>query len=272
MMRLIGPAATLAALVWVVTPVHAEPPVRAPRLHITNILARSHQALAFDASANEYRLLRVGERMPGFTVTEITDDFVVLASTERPGWHFVLSMPKPLPPPPEQTPPAPTDDGVLDPYLDAPQNQPIDPYAPAPAPAAPPERNLDVLDPYSAAPRSAPAPGLPAFPAPTPSGSPPYAISRGELNQAMSDFQEIEREVQLQPTEHGVQVIGLSAGSFLHRLGLRQGDLVLRVAGKPIHTADGAAAAYAAVSSSERFDVVVFRRGREITLRYEITP
>lgn len=177
----LGAAAVLIGLV--VTPAAADLPRKSPRASLVQVLRGGKQALLLDRGSGEYQVVKVGDAVQGFRVTEIEDDQIVLASPAAPERFFVLPLveapPAPAtgpaaganvssaPPtaaPPTAAPPvsapalpaAPStpsegdaidepDDGVVDPY-----SAPLDPAGPAPADSM----GLDPIDPYDTSARS----------------------------------------------------------------------------------------------------------------------
>ncbi len=61
-------------------------------------------------------------------------------------------------------------------------------------------------------------------------------------------------------------------GSFVSRVGLRAGDVILRVDGRAINKLEDAAAAYAWLRVTDRFTVDVLRAGQAVRLHYIIAP
>jgi S1-C subfamily serine protease len=104
--------------------------------------------------------------------------------------------------------------------------------------------------------------------------SPPAAIvvPRAFLDRGLSDFAALDEQVTLtQLPQGGFRIAALRQGSFLERMGLRAGDIILRVDGRPLNGVDDASAAYAWVRVTDRFTVEVVRAGRPLTLRYVVT-
>ncbi len=166
-------------------------------------------------------------------------------------------------------------DQVLDPYADQPVTTVVAPEGSraastdglAVAPASPPP----VLAPTTEVTPSQPAPA--ATPAPAPAAEPErvHPLTRAEFDAALDDFDSLSKEVQLSVGRNGVTIAELAPGTFLHRLGLRKGDRVLRVAGQPINDLDAAAAVYARLMVVDEFTVAVVRDRRTVTLRYRFT-
>jgi S1-C subfamily serine protease len=101
---------------------------------------------------------------------------------------------------------------------------------------------------------------------------PAQSLSRRELDWALSDFAALSRQIRIERVEDGgVRIAELERGSFLAKLGIKRGDVVLRVAGHPIDTVDQAAAAYAALADARDVVVELERRGKPLRLRYRLT-
>jgi S1-C subfamily serine protease len=95
-------------------------------------------------------------------------------------------------------------------------------------------------------------------------------VSRHELDQALADFEALKKEVQFKRTNGGILILELSQNSFLFRMGLRKGDVVESVAGRPIDTPEQAADAYVKITVADRFELVVRRGETRLTVRYVV--
>jgi S1-C subfamily serine protease len=96
-------------------------------------------------------------------------------------------------------------------------------------------------------------------------------IRRAALDQALSDFDRLGREIQVeQVAGGGVLVTGIASGTLLHGAGLRKGDIIRAVAGQPLTTLEAAARVYATVSSASRFDVEIDRGPDRITFAFTV--
>ena len=140
------------------------------------------------------------------------------------------------------------------------------------------ERSRRPLNPY--APRSADRdagrsaaaqPSDPPRPAPEPP-RPALDVSRAQLYEVFADLDDLGRDVAIRPEGDALRVTSLVAGSYLHRLGLRRGDLVVRVAGRRVDSPEAAAALYAHLARAERITVELIRDGRDVELRYRLVP
>ena len=142
----------------------------------------------------------------------------------------------------------------------------VPPVASPPDRAAAPDK--------AAGPDKAAAPGPRAKPAPRAAArrvERTVEITRAELNAALSDFDALGREIQVERADGGgVRVVGLSRGSFFHRTGLRERDVVRSVAGVRLTTIESAAMVYARVQASDGFDVEIERGRQRVKLTYAI--
>lgn len=173
----------------------------------------------------------------------------------------------------------------------------IDPYGPPPdrGPGrevlAPPSQRASlqgaaVVDPYDALgarpvePRvvSAPAAATPIKATPAP-GSPsaPEAlrtdvmtVQRRELEAALSDFARLGKDIGFTALPRGVRLGKVASGSYFWKLGLRDGDIVTAIDGKPLRTLDDAAAAYVRLGAATKLAVDVERAGARGTLRFAL--
>ncbi len=126
------------------------------------------------------------------------------------------------------------------------------------------DSRVKTVNPTEVQPGAAPKARAPEEPAQT--------LSRRELDWALSDFAALSRQIRIERVDDGgVRIAELERGSFLARLGIKRGDVVLRVAGHPIDTVDQAAAAYAALADARDVVVELERRGKPLRLRYRLT-
>lgn len=128
----------------------------------------------------------------------------------------------------------------------APAVVPAAPAAPSvPAAAAAPSQPAPVNAPAAAPPAGA-TPGGEAAAASPVSWVWAVAISRGTFNSYLANFEALAEQVTIEPvTGGGYRLASLRPGSILEMLGLRAGDVVLRVDGRPINTLEDAARAHA---------------------------
>ncbi len=278
----------------------------APQVVLVSVLGDTAQALLKDRIRGEYVVVRVGERVGDYRVTRISPNQIVLSSASQPTQHYVLPRMPParvagvpiLPILPLTMRPAPTTPTGTARTVGTKPAKPINPYPALPIRPAP-KAATGPTNPYRMTTATAvPAPTVTAVVAPPghrASAKPPVTIMpaksaarratpttrkpllenrsvrRAELEAAVADFGTLSKEVQLTHTAGYLVISGLARGSFFHRVGLRKGDILRKVAGRQVHTLDDGATVYAAVMTASAFDVVVERGGKQITLRYRVT-
>ncbi|HWO19748.1 MAG TPA: PDZ domain-containing protein [Kofleriaceae bacterium] len=135
----------------------------------------------------------------------------------------------------------------------------------APAPAAPAPVAAPALAPAvpaPAAPAITPAPAAPAAPA----GADPV-LARREVDAALADFGALATAFHASFTPAGVQVDAVSDGSLFAKAGLRAGDVIAAVDGKPLRSLNDVAALYARAGSLRAVTAQVVRNGKPLTLR-----
>lgn len=267
-------------------------------LRVVKLLPETSQALVYDQDRRAHVLVAEGDTVGGFSVVEIDDDHLVVA---REGREVVLVADPRAPQPAPGTVPEVVDPyGVmptLDPYAersrsgDGSVSSLIDPYeVPKPrvvlAPASQREslRGAAVVDPY-AAPRSSepvvvtapekseplkatPAPGSPS--APEAIRADVLAVKRSELESALADFSRLGKDIGFTKLPRGVKLGTVASTSYFWKLGLRGGDIVTSIDGKPLRTLDDAATAYARLGSAQKLAVEVERGNARGTLRFTL--
>jgi type II secretory pathway component PulC len=109
-------------------------------------------------------------------------------------------------------------------------------------------------------------------PPPSPD-SPVVVIPRNVLDRELGDFASLAEQVTLaQAPKGGFRLLSIRSGSFVERIGLRPGDIVLRIDNRPINAVEDASAAYAWLRVTDHFTVDVHRNGQHVKLRYVVTP
>jgi hypothetical protein len=130
--------------------------------------------------------------------------------------------------------------------------------APAPAPdtasaLAAAATGDEVPGPAAARPAAAVAPGT-------------KVIARAELDAALADFTRTAGTFHATFTADGLRLDSISEGSLLAKAGLRRGDIVTYVDGRPLRSLDDAAGLYARAGSLRATTVQVAREGKLVTL------
>jgi len=72
------------------------------------------------------------------------------------------------------------------------------------------------------------------------------------------------------PSDGGFKIAGVRAGTLVHELGLRNGDILTGVGGKPLATIDDALSLLPLLRSASNVEVTFSRRGKPITHEIEI--
>ncbi len=145
--------------------------------------------------------------------------------------------------------------------------------APPPVAAAAP--------PVAASPVASP----PARPVASPPAAPPSALAqaalpdddsallipRGELEEQLVNIAQLGTQATALPARGGgFHLAAVRPGSYLESLGLRTGDVVRRIDGRPINSVDDAARACAWLRVADHFTVEVVRNGAPVQLRFQI--
>ncbi len=143
---------------------------------------------------------------------------------------------------------------------------PADPYGPPPAPTtAPTPATATATD---AAPAPAPAPAI--VPAPAAAAELATTLGRAEVDRALLDFGRLSTSAKGAFTPAGLRLDKLVESSLYFKAGLRAGDVVTAVDGKPLHSIDDAADLYARSTGVKAAIVSVIRDGKPMTLRVTI--
>ncbi len=143
------------------------------------------------------------------------------------------------------------------------------PAAPAIAPAPAPISALTAPVPTMEAGGSTPTAGIedeaPAGP-PAPVVT-PTVLSRSELNVALGDFNKLSGLIRGAFTPTGARLDVVAQGSVFAKAGLRPGDVVTAVDGKPLRSIDDAAELYVRASATRAANIQVIRAGEPVALR-----
>ncbi len=189
--------------------------------------------------------------------------------------------------------------GPVDPYAEAPApatgaGAPADPYAdydpgiaafvdavgaqPAPAPAPTPEAKPGKKQPPAANASTDIAGGLAAAvtgePAPAtaaPSGAATsVTLARADVDAALSDFGATAVTFDAKFVVDGLRIDSIAAGTILAKAGLKKGDTIMAVDGKPLRSFDDAADLYARMQTARAATINVQRSGKPVTLKVAI--
>jgi type II secretory pathway component PulC len=260
-----------------------------PPYRLVRILPETNQALLLDKKRGKHVLVDVGDAIGAYQVVEIESDQVVLGRDNDTREYVLvagevtptarLSDPYPIPDPAADPGAAaatlldPYPAGVLDPYgsegvreVQAPDDQRA-----KPGPDAPDAKGTGTTAAEPPATTKTPPADTVKQPQPHPPAQTSFTVVRKEMSKALSDFAQIGKDLQLTAGADGVSIQTVAAGSFFHKMGLRDGDLVKKVDGTAIHGMDDAATVYARLGKLKKLTVEIVRAGAPLTLRYQIT-
>jgi len=102
-----------------------------------------------------------------------------------------------------------------------------------------------------------------------------YEVSRTEVEAALNHLEELARDVRIVPAygggqPHGFKVFAIRPGSLFAQIGMRDGDVVRRINGFEMNTAENALEVYTRLRSANRIDVELERNGSSIQRSYTV--
>lgn len=102
-----------------------------------------------------------------------------------------------------------------------------------------------------------------------------YAVDRGFIEEQLEDLAKLSQGVRLTPHREGGRAAGFKmavvrSDSVYHHLGLRRGDILTAANGESVTTPNQALALLDKLKTQRRVTIDVKRRGRPLTLEYEI--
>jgi general secretion pathway protein C len=100
-------------------------------------------------------------------------------------------------------------------------------------------------------------------------------LKRAHIENALADVNDLLTQVTIQPhfqdgKQDGILLTRIKPRSIFLRMGLRNGDIITGVNGKPLESVDDALKFYTSVSSGENLSLHLKRRGRSRTIEYSI--
>lgn len=101
------------------------------------------------------------------------------------------------------------------------------------------------------------------------------SLSRAQVDDAMSNINDLMTQINIQPHSENGQPDGMALNnirpnSIFRRMGLRNGDVLTAIDGRPITTVDQALKLYEDLRSSDSANIEIKRRGRPTTIEYNI--
>jgi hypothetical protein len=148
---------------------------------------------------------------------------------------------------------------------------PVPAMPPLPPPALVPPPALAPTPAIAPAPAIVPAPASPAIGpaiAPAPAGDP--VLARREVDAALADFSALAVAFRASFTPAGVKVESILDGSLFAKAGLRAGDVIASVEGRPLRSLDDVAGLYSRAGSLRTVTAQVVRGGKPLALRVVI--
>jgi S1-C subfamily serine protease len=95
-------------------------------------------------------------------------------------------------------------------------------------------------------------------------------LARTDVNAALGNFGAMSAAIHGAFTAEGLRIDAVAAGSLFAKAGLRAGDVVTSVDGRPLHSLDDAANLYARAPAMKAATASVLRGGKPVTLRVSI--
>jgi general secretion pathway protein C len=101
------------------------------------------------------------------------------------------------------------------------------------------------------------------------------SLNRAQVDGAMNNLNELMGQINIQPHSENGQSDGMilnniKPNSIFRRMGLRNGDILTAVDGRPITTVDQALKLYEDLKSSDATNIEIKRKGRPTTIEYNI--
>jgi len=101
------------------------------------------------------------------------------------------------------------------------------------------------------------------------------SVSRSQIDEAIKDINQLMKQVRIIPNFNqgkpdGLMISGITQNSFFSQIGLRSGDILSGVDGKPIESVDDALKLYTGMKSASRLKLQLKRGGREEVIDYAI--
>jgi general secretion pathway protein C len=95
-------------------------------------------------------------------------------------------------------------------------------------------------------------------------------LTRSTINKALQDFDQVAQQAALSPRPDGFQISRIQSRSIFRSMGLRNGDVITSVNGRPIFSLDDVLSIYRDVSTGSKFSLELKRRGRPRRIEYLI--
>lgn len=149
----------------------------------------------------------------------------------------------------------------------APADEPAPATTPVTKPATPakPDPKAEAGGALAAAATGTPAPAATAKADDT-----QFTVSRRDVDTALADFGATAVTFNAAFVSEGLRIDSIAEGTILSKVGLRKGDVITSIDGKPLRTFDHAADLYARAGTAKQSTIQVMRAGKPTTLRVQI--
>jgi len=272
---------------------HTSPP---PNVVLVGVSPGTGQAFLWDRAAEEYVVVRLGDRFKGSLVRRLLKDRIILSRQDSLHEvrlsHCPFYRDKPLP----ERRGEPASVIISRPLsrVDSSRSR-VDSHEaglkvqrqrPVPAETTADQDTPPLAKP--AAPLPAPTtksatlpPPIPADEAPLParttkSASPPPPIhdarlSLGRLRVEVSNYLQQKISYRIGQTEDaGFELFDAAPGTLPFQIGLRNGDKITAIAGKKVNSVEAAMDVYLSLSPGRQIDISVLRSGKPLTMKVSI--
>lgn len=103
-----------------------------------------------------------------------------------------------------------------------------------------------------------------------PAGPLAIKLARKDVDAALADFGALASSISAAFTPGGLRLDAVTEGTIFTKAGLRTGDVIVSVDGKPLRSLDDAADLYARASTTKVATLAVLRAGKPLVLRVAI--
>jgi general secretion pathway protein C len=95
-------------------------------------------------------------------------------------------------------------------------------------------------------------------------------IRRATIERAAANIGDLMTQAKFVPHQDGMRIMSVKPTSVFRRMGLRNGDILTGVDGRPIRSIDDALSLYHGLKGSDQLSLEISRRGRPRTINYQI--
>ena len=104
-----------------------------------------------------------------------------------------------------------------------------------------------------------------------------YAVEQAGVDKALGDLSSLATQARIVPAFEGGEAVGfklfsIRPGSLYSKIGIQNGDVISRINGYEINSPDKALEVYQKMKDAKEITVDMKRRGKPVTLNYNIVP